>query len=139
MGIEENKRVIETRVKALNARDFDSWEALHTDSAFRTAPELSEPLKGRSAMRQALEASIKALDYRLEIRRVFGEDNWLCVEFTSNGKNIGPICTNCSTIPATNKEYTNISCVVFKFEGGKIAEVHEYYDLHNFLAQIGIS
>ena len=90
-------------------------------------------------MRQALEAAIEALDYRLEIRRIFGEDDRLCVEFMSTEKHVGPLHMSSGTIPATNKDFTHPWCAVFKFEGGKIAEVHEYYDMFYLMAQIGIS
>ncbi|MFQ5918431.1 MAG: nuclear transport factor 2 family protein [Thermoplasmata archaeon] len=123
MGVEENKRVIEARVQAHNARDYATWESLHTDSVTRTAPELGKPLQGKAALLRALKDGIADYDHDLEIERLVGEANHVYADLTAKGR---------------QKQFRFPASMAFRFEGDKIAQVDEHYDLWEIFRKAGM-
>jgi len=139
MNTQEKLDVIKMRVETINARDWDSWETLHLETAIRTAPELVEPSVGTKGMRIALETLVEAFpDYQLSIRNAFGEWDWLCAELTATGTHTGPLNMAFQTFRPTYRSFESNFCSVFSFKGTKIASVWEYYDLLGLIGQLGI-
>jgi len=42
-------------------------------------------------------------------------------------------------IPPTNRKIRVANCSVYRVQGGKVVEVHEYFDQLGFLAQLGVA
>jgi ketosteroid isomerase-like protein len=56
------------------------------------------------------------------------------------GTHKGPLkSTSGKTIPPTNKQFRIDLAITLRFEGGKIAEEHIYYDRLGMLTQLGVS
>ena len=53
------------------------------------------------------------------------------------GTQTGPLVTAEGTIPASGKRQETPGAIVFTFEGAKIKECHQYFDLMTLLKQIG--
>jgi ketosteroid isomerase-like protein len=140
LSLPEQIAVIEQRVDATNARDWDSWQALHTEDAIRTAPELEEPLEGAAAMRAAIETLSTAFpDYHLELTQAFGQGPWLAVRLHTTGTMTGPLMlSDGSSVPATGQPIEQDWAALVRFEGARIAEFHEFYDQLLLMAQLGL-
>ncbi|MFQ5950897.1 MAG: ester cyclase [Candidatus Geothermarchaeales archaeon] len=140
MSVEENIRVIDTLIEALNNRELDRWESLHSKPVIWHGPEFSKPLRGRDVLRKILEVPLTAFpDSRLEKQRAFGQGNWVCVELVERGTHTGPLNTGDQPIPATNRAFKITVCRVYKLNEGRITEGHEYYDLMGLLGQLGLA
>src|SRR5688572_9906455 len=102
---DEQVAIIEQHLEATNTRDWPRWEALHSEDAVRTAPELEEPLRGAGAMRAAIETLSTAFpDYHLELRQAFGQGEWLAVRLHTNGTMTGPLMlSDGDVVPATGQ------------------------------------
>jgi len=132
--------VIERRVQATNAKDWDTWESLHTPDAVRTAPDPPAPLQGAGAMRAAIETLVRAFpDYPLEVLDVFGQDDRLAVRLHTTGTMTGVLDLGGGVeIPPTGRGIDQEWVALVRFEGDAIAEFQEYYDLQLLLTQLGL-
>ena len=63
--------------------------------------------------------------------------NTAALEVTWKGTHTGPLETAQGTIPASGKRQETPAAMVFAFEGGKIKESRQYFDLMTLLTQIG--
>ena len=66
-----------------------------------------------------------------------GSGNTAALEVTWTGTHTGPLETAEGTIPASGKRQETPAAIVFTFEGGKIKEDRQYFDLMTLLKQIG--
>ena len=66
-----------------------------------------------------------------------GSGNTAALEVTWKGTHTGPLETAEGTIPASGKRQETPAAIVFTFEGGKIKEDRQYFDLLTLLKQIG--
>ncbi len=133
--------MIDHALEAFNAQDWDRFLRLHAESVIDWEPSLPEPLKGREAIRQFLQGFVTAFpDLHARKERSFGQDDWVCAEFTITGTHKGPMPgPGGQMIPATDKPVRIQEAIVFKLEGGEITEVHEYYDLYGMMVQLGLT
>jgi steroid delta-isomerase-like uncharacterized protein len=67
-----------------------------------------------------------------------GSGNMAVLEVTWKGTHTGPLVTADGTIPASGKRQETPAAIVFTFEGGKIKEDRQYFDLMTLLKQIGV-
>ena len=141
MSVEENLQVADADFEALNDHDLDRYLGVHAESFVLYAPDSPEPRKGREALREWIQGFVNAFpDLRVERERSFGQGDWVCVEYTVTGTHKGPLPgPGGEMIPATNKAVRLPGSVVFKVEGGKITEAHEYYDILGMMAQLGLA
>jgi steroid delta-isomerase-like uncharacterized protein len=66
-----------------------------------------------------------------------GSGDTAALEVTWKGTHTGPLETAEGTIPASGKRQETPAAIVFTFEGGKIKESRQYFDLMTLLKQIG--
>jgi aspartyl-tRNA synthetase len=138
-GVTDHIAIVEARLDATNRHDWDAWEALHTPDAIRTAPELVEPLVGAGAMRAAIEGLVTAFpDYHLELRQAFGSGDWLTATIHTTATHTGPLSLGEATIPATGRAIEQDWVAVIRFDGDRIAELHETYDQYALILQLGL-
>jgi ketosteroid isomerase-like protein len=132
--------VVRRRIAANNAKDWDTWQALHTENAVRTAPELPAPLVGAKAMRDSIEELTKTFpDYHLELVDGFGSGNRLVARIHTRATMLGPLDVGTMTAPATGKVFEQDWVAVLSFEGDRIATIDEFHDNYGILVQLGLT
>jgi ketosteroid isomerase-like protein len=132
--------IVQRRIAANNARDWDTWEALHTPNAERTAPELSEPLKGAKAMRARIEELFTTFpDYHLELVDAFGQGDRLIARIHTRATMLGPMPFGDSIVPPTGKSFEQDWVAVLRFDGDRIASIDEFHDNYGILVQLGLT
>ena len=138
--VAENLRVIDSGIDALNAHDWVRFVGLHAESITDVNPATPEPIRGRDALREYYEQFNRAFpDLRTRKDGSFGQGDWVCLETTSSGTHKGPLLgPGGHAIPATGNSFRMKVAGVFKLERRQITEVHEYFDLAGFMAQLGL-
>lgn len=140
MNMEQRERLFDQVLQALNARDWDSYARVFAESLVTHAPGLPAPTKGRDARVRWVQAIIQAFpDGRVEKKQSFGQGDRLCVELEFAGTHTGPLQSpDGSATAATNRTVRFPYCLVVKWEGAEITELHEYFDQLELLTQLGL-
>jgi predicted ester cyclase len=141
MDIEKLKKVIDTIDKAVKNRDWKAFEEQHTTDVISYSPMRPEPTKGVTAHVEAIQGLFNAFpDLQMTKEQSFGQGDWICATFTFTGTHKGPLPgPNGKTIPPTNKPIKMSLISTMRFEDGKIAEEHTYFDRLAMLDQLGIT
>jgi ketosteroid isomerase-like protein len=139
VSVKENIRLIESMMASYNARDWIKLAETYAESAVFYEPGV-KPYSGRDAILggyQALHSEFP--DEQIKKVRSFGQGDWACVEMVASGTNKGPLMSpDGNIIPPTNKSYQVEIVAAVRFENGKIAEYHEYFDRLGMLSQLGL-
>src|SRR5262245_8221427 len=79
---------------------------LHAESVVMHDPTLPQPLRGRAALRDWMQTLFKMFpDYKVREERIFGQDEWVCLEAEETGTMKGPLGAGSHSVPATNKSF----------------------------------
>ncbi|MEE9181235.1 MAG: ester cyclase [candidate division NC10 bacterium] len=141
MSSEENVELVKAGMEAFNAHDWDRFFGFSDESIVNYAPDLEEPLKGLEAYRERFETNVEAFpDQHIETTRVFGDAEWVVLEGVYSGTHEGAFPgPGGEKIPPTHKRVELPLALVFKIEGGKVTEEHDYYDNLTFMSQLGLA
>lgn len=137
----ENVELVRAGMEAFNAQDWDRFFGVNAESIVNYGPDLEEPLKGLEAYKERFDTNAEAFpDQHIEITQVFGGGDWVVLEgiFTGTHKGAFP-GPGGQEIAPTNKSVELPVALVFKVEGGKVTEQHDYYDNLTFLSQLGLA
>lgn len=139
-SVDSRVDVVRRRIAANNAKDWATWEGLHTEGAVRTAPELSGPLAGAKAMRAGIEELVKTFpDYHLELVDAFGSGDRLVARIHTRATMQGPLEIGGAMVPPTGKVFEQDWVAVIRFEGTRIASIDEFHDNYGILVQLGLA
>ena len=141
MATTDNLKVALNVNKAALDRDWTRFKDGHADSVLVYSPLTPEPTKGVEAHTDTVRALLSAFpDFDMRMDRCFGQDDWVCTEFTMTGTHKAPLKgPNGQVIPPTNRKLRLALCSVVRFENGKMAEEHTYYDRVSMMSQLGIA
>ena len=138
--VEAHMQVMLERIAANNAKDWSTWEGLHTPGAVRTAPELPGPLVTAKAMRAGIEELVVTFpDYHLQLVEAFGEGNRVMARIHAKGTMLGAMDINGAVIPPTGKVFEQDWVAVVTFENDKISAIDEFHDNYGVLVQLGLN
>jgi len=140
MAQSASAKVISQVEKALNARDLKRFKSLHATNVVLQAPDNPQPVKGVDAVFNWYKGFFDAFpDMHAETERTVDKGEWVAVEYTLMGTHKGPLQgPGGQVIPATNKPIRVANLSLYRVKGGKVAEVHEYFDLLGFMSQLGL-
>jgi steroid delta-isomerase-like uncharacterized protein len=77
-------------------------------------------------------------DMRIEVTNQIVADDYVVNEFVAQGTHTGSLATPTGTIAPTGRRATFTVCEVCRFQGGKLASVHNYQDMVSLLRQLGL-
>jgi steroid delta-isomerase-like uncharacterized protein len=141
MSHQENTRIIERWITAVNTKDYDGYADLFSNDVIFRSTANSEPVRGKDAVRAQLqEAHTSFPDYYLKLENsILAEDQFAC-EIEASGTNIEDINLGpgAPPIPATGKRFRTQVSFVATVEGGKVSEVHIYPDIMGMMRQLGL-
>lgn len=136
MGAKENLELIEAYQHATREQDWDrAGSLLAEDVVFRMAG-VPRALGGVSQGREAILDTLRSTGPggAFEAKQVFGDDNNVCV--------VGKVTANRfpgnQFLRGADASYTTYECVVYRIEGGKIAESTAYVNWLDPYVQTGI-
>src|SRR6058998_4406350 len=129
--------------EAIKQGDADAVAELHAPDApdaVLSLPLTPEGVKGREAVRKFNESLLKALQ-GIDIRtlNIATKGDILAAEFVLTAKHSGALELPTGTLPPTNRQVTLPAAVFFRINReGLIAEGRSYFDMVNFLKQLGV-
>lgn len=141
MNVNENIKVFEALDDVVKHRDWEAFGAHHTDDVISYSPMRPVPIKGVEAHKKAVQALFEAFpDMELKRGRTFGEGDWVFASFTITGTHKGNLQgPGGKDISPTNRKVEFQMGTATRFENGRIAEEHNYFDRLTMLSQLGIN
>jgi steroid delta-isomerase-like uncharacterized protein len=123
---------------AFNDDDWERSEALLTHDSLYNEVGTQRRLRGSSQIIPALQGWKEAMpDVKGTVTNAFANTNRAVLEITWEGTHTGPLAGPAGTIPASGKPQVTPSAFIFEFEGDRIKESRNYFDMLSFLQQIG--
>jgi steroid delta-isomerase-like uncharacterized protein len=131
----EAGELVERLTEGWNAHDADAVARCYAPEAVSRDVTLSEPLHGRTAIRNAAEMYMKAFpNIQFEIRRIACDGNVLCEEWRATGTHEGDLMG----LKATGRSGTTIGCNVIELsDDGLIKSETTYWDAAGLYRQLG--
>ena len=124
-------------VKAFNDDDWAATRELLGDSTYNELGT-QRSLVGADAIIEALQGWKAAMpDVKGTVTGAVESGQRVVLEVTWEGTQTGEMVTEQGTIPPSGKRQRTPSAFLFEFEGGKLVESRNYFDLLTFLRQIG--
>ncbi len=125
-------------VDAFNDNDWDRFGSLMTPNALYNEVGTQRRLQGVAEISQGLQSWKEAMpDVKGTVTNAFANTDRAVLEVTWEGTHTGPLAGPGGTIPASGKPQVTTSAWVFEFEGDKIKESRNYFDMLSLLQQIG--
>ncbi len=115
------------RLKAPLASDV-VYDEVGSQRRMQGADQLVEAYKG---WKQALP------DGKGTIRNAFASGDSVAIEVTWTGTQTGPLVGPGGTIPPSGKSMSLPGAQLITFQGDKIKELHQYFDMMTLLKQLG--
>ncbi len=140
MNVEDNIKVMDAIERAVNERDWKTFDEHHVPSVVAYSPLTSEPTKDIETHREAVKRmSVAFPDFHMKTLRSFGQGDWVCTEFLMTGTHKRPLETeDGQVIPPTNKKLSLPLISSIKLKDEKIVEERTYYDRLTLMSQLGI-
>ena len=125
-------------VDAFNASDWEgSKKPLQPDALYNEVGT-GRQLRGYGEIIPALQAWKEAMpDVKGKVTKSFASGNTAVLEVTWEGHQTGPLSSPGGAIPASGKRQITPAAWVFEFEGDKVKESRQYFDMLSLLKQIG--
>ena len=124
-------------VDAFNRDDWDAARGLLGDSTYNELGT-QRSLAGADAIIAALQGWKAAMpDVTGTMTSTVESGQQVVLEVTWEGTQTGEMVTEQGTIPPSGRRQRTPGAFVFEFEGGKLKESRNYFDLLTFLKQIG--
>src|SRR5256712_11137719 len=125
--------------EAIDGGDGGGIGGLQGDNIGMSSPDLPEPVKGREAVQERLQAWGEALpDLSWTRVRGFGQGDWVCVELLITGTPKGPLRhgfdrrllgpESDGVLPPTGNRIELRGSVAYIVDGGELSESHRSYE-----------
>jgi steroid delta-isomerase-like uncharacterized protein len=126
-------------VEAFNASDWDSCKAAMTSDSVYDEVGTSRRLQGVGDIILCWQGWKRAMpDVKGTVTNACATGDTVVIEVTWKGTHTGPLQGPRGTVPATGKQQTTRSSWIMNFDGGKIKESRNYFDMLSFLQQLGV-
>jgi steroid delta-isomerase-like uncharacterized protein len=125
-------------VDAFNDGDWDRTSALLTTDSLYHEVGTQRRLHGSDEIIPSLKGWKDAMpDVKGTVTNALATNGTAVLEVTWDGTHTGPLAGPAGTIPASGKRQSTASAWIFEFEGDKIKESRNYFDMLAMLQQIG--
>jgi steroid delta-isomerase-like uncharacterized protein len=120
-------------------KDLRGLMALYAENCVNAQPHLPQPIKGKKATEEDLNGFFKAFpDGKFVTTHTLTSGDTLAMEWTYTGTQTGALVGPAGTIPPSGKHVTIRGAEFIKVDSqGLIVDERGYFDLVNFLTQLG--
>ena len=138
MSEQDAIRLARDAVGAFNDGDWDGFTAQLTANTVYNELGTQRSLKGPAEILEAFQGWKQAMpDVKGTVTNSFASGNMATLEITWRGTQTGPLVSPAGTIPPSGKSQTTPSAWIFEYDGDKIRESRNYFDIMTLLTQIG--
>jgi steroid delta-isomerase-like uncharacterized protein len=123
-----------------NAHDLDGFLAMYADDAELQAPDLPEPLRGKTAVREYWRAQLEAFpDAHVELIKVVADESSFADDGIVTGTNTGAMAQpGGEPLPPTGKMLRVAFAEVAELADGKVSRHRLYWDQLVAFGQLGL-
>jgi steroid delta-isomerase-like uncharacterized protein len=137
VGDQDLIKVAKEAVEAFNKGDVDRSSALLGTGVYNEVGT-GRQLRGEAEIHPALQGWRKAMpDVKGTVTNAVASGNTALLEVTWEGTQTGPLDGPGGTIPPSGKRQSTPAAWIFEFEGDRIKESRQYFDMMSFMQQIG--
>ena len=140
LTLEDARAIIDSFVKFRNEGDLASADkVMHLDCLIRY-PNLPEDIVGLEAYKEYGKRTLITFpDFKLRFDDFFVKDDKIVSYWTLDATNTGPLVTPFGELPPTNKKIQISGIAVSYIVEGKVKEDVAYFDMLNFMQQLGFT
>jgi steroid delta-isomerase-like uncharacterized protein len=125
-------------VDAFNNSDWERTKGHLTVDTVYNEVGTQRRLQGTGQIIEALQGWKQAMpDVTGTVTNALASGSKVALEVTWDGTHTGPLASPGGTIPASGRRQTTHAAWIFDFEGDKVKESRQYFDMLTFLQQIG--
>jgi steroid delta-isomerase-like uncharacterized protein len=125
-------------VDAFNNGDVDAATSSLAANGVYNEIGTKRKLEGQAAVSEALRGWREAMpDVKGTVTNAFASGNSVVLEVRWEGTHTGPLQGPAGQIPASGKRQSTAAAWLFDFEGDRVKESRQYFDMMSFLQQIG--
>ena len=137
MGEQDHIKLAKEAVEAFNKADWNRSTALLGGGLYNEVGT-GRQLRGAAEILPALQGWRKAMpDVKGTVTNSFASGSKAVLEVTWEGTQTGPMEGPGGTLPPSGKRQTTRAAWLFEFDGDKIKESRQYFDMMSFMQQIG--
>ena len=139
MSEQDNIRLAEEYVEAMNSHDYARVRSCHGEGFQSRFPGYPEPLEG-AVLQAFFEGTWTAFpDFTMKIDRTIAQGDYVVTNWTCTGTHDGPLRTSTGeTIPATGHKIVLSGSATMEFKDGTAAWDQSYWDSMGLLRQLGV-
>ena len=138
MAEQDIMRIARDIVDAINQSDWERLKAPLTPNSVYNELGTQRSLKGPNEITEAFQGWKLAMpDVKGTVTNCIASGNTVTMEVSWTGTHTGPFVGAASTIPASGKSQTTPSAWILEFDGEKIGDSRNYFDMVTLLTQIG--
>lgn len=138
MAEQDIMRIALDIVDAINQSDWERLKAPLTPNSVYNELGTQRSLKGPNEITEAFQGWKLAMpDVKGTVTNCIASGNTVTMEVSWTGTHTGPFVGAAGTIPASGKSQTTPSAWILEFDGEKIGDSRNYFDMVTLLTQIG--
>ena len=124
-------------IDAFNASDWDRLRALSNEDSVYNELGTQRQFQGPDAFVEVMQGWRTAFpDVEGTVTNAVASGNTVALEISWKGTHTGPLESPGGTIPASGKAWSVAAIQVIEFDGGKVKENRQYFDMLTMLQQI---
>jgi steroid delta-isomerase-like uncharacterized protein len=128
------KHLVRQVTSIWSQHDVAKVDEVFADDAIYEDAALGHVMRGRQEIKSFLRENFSAVpDFKVELTRVFSNKDMAACEWIMSGTQTGDY----SGLPATGKSFSVRGASVVLLENGKIKNWTDYYNMYDFLQQLG--
>jgi len=121
---------------AMNAHDLDKMLTFFTDDAVYDCTPRDKVSRGKEEIKDGFSSTFTSFpDLKIEVKSAFNASDQGVSEWVMSGTFAK---SDIPGMPATGKKFSVRGATVNAFKGGKISRVTNYWNLAEFLQQVGL-
>lgn len=135
MSEQDNARLAEQAIAAINERNLDKYVQLLDESFVMQTETQPAPVRGRDEVRQMLQSYFQGIpDFRIEIEQIIASGDYVVTRSHVTGTHTGTFMG----IPATNRKIDTHGCNIVEIRNGKAVRSRLYAENVKLLQQLGV-
>lgn len=140
MSVQNNIKLDEEMLAAINAHDIDRYVAHVADDIVTINLVNPEPKHGKADVRQFFQETFAAFsDYAIDVKNRTVTGDTIVTEINFGGTHDGPLQLGPGqTLPATGRKISVQGIYVNTVRDGKVVESRQYPNLMGLMAQLGL-